>query len=238
MNVRQLQDRLYPPDTMIRSEDVLRELIYANTGPSSRVLDAGAGAGLLFKYELKGRVAEIVGVDLDPRVETNPQLDRGVCSDMGSIPVSDGYFDLVISRAVLEHISDPDSFLREINRVLKPGGMFLFLTPNKWHYVILFSRMTPHWFHEWYNERVRGRGDNDTFPAVYLLNSVGDVRRRLGKAGFLEDSITLRESCPNYLLFSLPAFLLGAAYERIVNSSSLFSRLRANLLGQFRKAPS
>ena len=199
-----------------------------------RVLDVGAGAGHAFPYDLKTQVKEIIGVDLDPRVESNPRLHRGIKSDITSIPCDDDYFDLVFSRYVLEHIADPEAFLAEMYRILKPGGSLLFLTPNKWHYVSLAARLTPHGFHDWYN-RLRGRDEEDTFPTVYRLNSSFDIRRELGKAGFREETLVFRECCPNYLTFSMASFLLGVLYERVVNSCNLFARLRVNILASYAK---
>src|SRR5262249_37660129 len=65
--------------------------------PSHDVLDLGAGAGLLNTYALKGRVRQLVGVDLDPRVVDNPLLDRGVVGDLAALPFADDSFDLAFS---------------------------------------------------------------------------------------------------------------------------------------------
>ena len=147
--------RWYGEDKL-NNDGPFRQMIYETVGPDTRALDAGAGAGNLFSYALKGRAKEIIGVDLDPRVRTNPQVDRGIRADLVAIPIEDNYCDVVFSRYVFEHVADPYAFLHEMNRILKPGGRFLFLTPNKWHYVSLVSRFTPHFFHNWYNKR-RGR---------------------------------------------------------------------------------
>ena len=119
-------------------------------------------------------------------------------------------------------------------RLLRPGGTFIFLPPTKWHYVALGARLTPHRFHNWYN-RLRGRDDEDTFPTVYRLNSVSAVRGSFRRAGFEECSLTLRECCPNDLTFSMPLFLLGVVYERVVNATDLLARFRVNLLGCYKK---
>ena len=51
------------------------------------------------------------------------------CIDLQNIPFSDGYFDIIITEDVLEHIEDIDKAFREINRVLKLGGMHVFTVP-------------------------------------------------------------------------------------------------------------
>lgn len=233
MGVKETKRRWYGADEL-SNDAPFRKMIYGAVSPETRVLDAGAGAGDLFPYDLKGRVKEIIGVDLDPRVKTNPQLDRGIEADLTAIPIEDNYFDVVFSRYVLEHVGAPEAFLHEMNRILKPGGRILFLTPNKWHYVSLASRLTPQAFHNWYNKR-RGRQAEDTFPTVYRLNSVSSIRKHFRRAGFRELRLLLRECCPNYLTFSAPVFALGVAYERIVNSSHLLAGLRVNILGCFEK---
>ena len=233
--IENLVQKWYGASEQRYSDGQLLEMIYNRVGENSRVLDVGAGTGEKFSYDLKGRVAEMAGADLDSRVETNSLLDRGLCGDITAIPVENGYFDLVFCRYVLEHIAKPEQFLREMHRVLKRGGHFVFLTPNKWHYVSVFARLTPHWFHGWYNARLRGRDEKDTFPTLYRLNTKRALRRYLGAAGFVEETLIQRETCPGYLLWSKPAFYIGLAYERFVNSTPMLSGLRVHLLGSFVK---
>ncbi len=233
MDINSIKQRLYEPG-QFDNDGFFRQMIYEAIGPQSCVLDAGAGAGEIFQYELKDKVKEVVGVDLDHRVESNPQLHRGIYANLKNIPVEDNYFDLVFCRYVLEHIEKPQEFLQEICRILKPGGCFLFLTPNKWHYVSIASSLTPKWFHNWYN-RLRGRQEEDTFPTVYHLNSKSHIRRQFRLAGLEERKLIFRECCPNYLTFSTLTFLLGVAYERLVNCSGLLASLRVNILGCFDK---
>lgn len=233
MSVQKLKQKFYRPD-QYNNDGPFRQLIYEAVDSNSRVMDAGAGGGELFSYELKDRVREIAGVDLDPRVETNPQLHRGIVSSLTDIPIEDNYFDVVFSRSVLEHIEKPADFLNEMYRILKPGGAFIFKTPNRWHYFCIVAQFTPYSFHAWYN-RMRGREEEDTFPTYYRMNSRSALRRQFRDAGFVEEKIVMRECCPNYLTFSVPSFLLGVAYERLVNATQLLAGFRINILGKFAK---
>jgi 2-polyprenyl-3-methyl-5-hydroxy-6-metoxy-1,4-benzoquinol methylase len=56
-------------------------------------------------------------------------------------------FDIVYSRSVWEHLTDPEKVMSEVGRVLKPGGLLILTTPNKYDYTSLVARLTPQWFH-------------------------------------------------------------------------------------------
>jgi SAM-dependent methyltransferase len=175
----------------------------------------------------------VVGVDLDPRVKENPLLDEAVVVEPGPLPFGDGSFDLVFAIYVLEHVNDPVGFAREIHRILKPGGLFLALTPNRYHYVSVIASLTPTVFHKWVNAR-RGIDLEDTFPTLYLMNTRRSLRR-LFVRGFNCVRMDTLEIAPNYLRFSTPTFLLGALYERIVNRFNWLAALRVNILCVFQR---
>ena len=141
---------------------------------------------------------------------------------------------MVFSDNVLEHLEEPLQVFREVVRVLKPGGVFLFKTPNKYHYMPLIARLTPHVFHQYVN-RLRGRAEVDTFPTRYRANTRGDVIRLATEAGLLVEKIELIEGRPEYMRMTWPSYIVGMAYERIVNASELFAVLRILLVGVLRK---
>jgi SAM-dependent methyltransferase len=232
--VEAIDRKLYPGIDRNWDDTLFRERILADLCPGGVILDLGAGAGIVHQMDFRGRVAKVCGVDLDPRVTTNPLLDEGRVSDAGRIPYGDATFDLVFSDNVVEHLSEPLEVFREVRRVLKPGGMFLFKTPNKTHYMPLIARMTPHRFHQFVN-RLRGRAEVDTFPTCYLANSVGAVRRLAASAGFEVDFVERVEGRPEYLRVTWLTYVLGGAYERIVNSSAVFAPFRILLIAKLRK---
>jgi len=224
----------YPTYAKNWDDQLFRERILARINPDSIILDLGAGAGIVAQMNFKGLVRSVCGVDLDPRVVENPMLDEGRVSDAGEIPYGDGLFDLVYSDNVFEHLDAPAAVYKEVARVLKPGGVLLFKTPNKWHYMPTIARITPHWFHQFVN-RLRGRAEVDTFPTRYRSNSKGDVVRLAAESGFLVEGLELVEGRPEYLRMAWPAYALGACYERLVNSSSLLESFRILLVVTLRK---
>jgi hypothetical protein len=84
------------------------------------------------------------------------------------------------------------------------------------------------------NER-RGRPTED-IPTFYRMNSRRALCRQFGAAGFEQVHCGTIEVQPNYLTFSTPTFLVGAAYERMVNSTEWLAPLRVCSLAVFRKA--
>lgn len=95
---------------------------------TGRLLDVGCGSK---PYRSLFKVDEYVGLE----------IDRGVSSRNGvadylyngtSFPFEDAAFDAVLCNQVLEHVFNPDEFLGEIQRILKPGGRLLLTVPFVW----------------------------------------------------------------------------------------------------------
>ncbi|OZG28604.1 SAM-dependent methyltransferase [Williamsia sp. 1138] len=103
--------------------------------PYGRALELGCGTGFFLLNLMQGGIATKGSVtDLSPgmvkvalRNAENLGLDvDGRVADAETIPYEDNTFDLVVGHAVLHHIPDVEKSLREVLRVLKPGGRFVF----------------------------------------------------------------------------------------------------------------
>ena len=95
---------------------------------SGKLLDVGCGTK---PYRDLFDVSEYSGLDIDSKTTRN----RGVADyfyDGNKFPVQDAEFDAVLCNQVLEHVFNPNDFLLEINRVIKPGGKLLLTVPFVW----------------------------------------------------------------------------------------------------------
>lgn len=161
----------------------------------SRVLDYGCGVGahasLLppFLQELqvlRGRVAEVIGTDVDGAGASNPYIDRFVRLGPGfRIPLEAASIDLCVCDWGLEHFPDPAAFFAEVHRVLAPGGHLCLRTPNLLHYSSLGAWAIPFRFHHAVRRALgHFHGEGDVFPTYYRCNTRGRLRRALDRAGF------------------------------------------------------
>jgi SAM-dependent methyltransferase len=215
-----VSDERWADDHAIFDEVVRRYL-----EPAAVVLDAGAGRGLRYRYDYNSNVARVVGVDVDPGLRHNPNVDGRVLGDLAALPFADSTFDLVFSKYVFEHLDRPRRTFRELRRVMKPGGHLVFHTPNLHHYVAWGAMLTPQRFHVWFNGK-RGCDSSDIFPTRYRANDRKTIQRLAADAGFRVAHLQLIEPKPDYLLFHSLAYKAGSAYERLVNSSERLADLR------------
>ena len=110
-----------------RARRRLLDLHHAIDLSDKRVLELGCGAGFEVWYLSHHFGADAWGVDVSERGAWAPLADERthfVCADIAAAsPFEADFFDRVISFSVLEHVVHPWSVLREIHRILRPGGL-------------------------------------------------------------------------------------------------------------------
>ena len=113
-----------------------------NINPEGTMLDLGCGEGRHI-FGLMEKFPDLKCIGLDPHIESLDKAFEGLkflesisnsktnflSGSAYSLPFSDDSFDLVVCSEVLEHLHDYKDAIKEINRVLKPGGQFLASVP-------------------------------------------------------------------------------------------------------------
>jgi len=94
------------------------------------VLDNGCGVGYLVEIPPS---SDIVGIDISIGMldKAKRRLEKIVYGDSQSLPFKDETFDVIICRALLHHLPDPDKGINEMRRVLKKGGEIVVSEPIK-----------------------------------------------------------------------------------------------------------
>jgi SAM-dependent methyltransferase len=172
---------------------------------ASSLADIGCGLGhwsrLLYPY--LRTPARLVGVDREERwvaegtrnlhrafPEVAPDLITVVQGDATEIPLPDDSFDVVTCQTVLMHLAQPVDSLREMLRILRPGGLLVCVEPNNlWNYlaftsltaeepVELLVRRFEFWLRYHRGKAAAGQGDHcigDLLPGAFAQIGLTDI---------------------------------------------------------------
>jgi len=142
-----------------------------------RALDAGAGSKA-YAARLSEFAAEYVSLDV-----TVERATPSVAGSLLDLPFVDGCFDTVFCSQVLEHVPEPARALREIARVLLPGGMLILTAPH-----LAYLHNEPHDYFRFTCHGLRylcanaGLEVEEIRPAGGLLSFLGHIPSVAGKA--------------------------------------------------------
>lgn len=96
-----------------------------------KVIDLGCGSAP-YKKEILNKATEYIGVDWTHSLHNQRNVD--ILADLNQrLPFNNNYADTVVSFQVMEHLQEPDFFLSECYRILKPGGRFFLTVPFMWY---------------------------------------------------------------------------------------------------------
>ena len=193
--------------------------------PGARILEIGSGKGRLLSHLLQ-RGYDIRGVEADrSSIAASRELYGDLplnAVDTVALPEPDGSLDIVLSFDVLEHIPDTDSHLREVRRVLKPGGWYLLQTPNKWTNALF--------------ETIRWKSLTAWKIEHCSLHSHGQIKRRFARHGFTVEYYDI-PLVTDFFRFKVEAYLgkFGLFLLKVLNLDALPLALRTNFYVKARK---
>ena len=153
--------------------------------PGTRVLDAAAGTA---PYRELFRHCEYLTSDW--KLSPHPAARQAdIVAPLTDLPVEDGSFDFVLCTQVLEHVSDPAGVLRELRRVLAPGGRICLTAPLVWQLheePYDFFRYTPHGL----RHLLRGAGFSEVRvqPVTGYFSTLGYMVRICGPITGMTDA--------------------------------------------------
>jgi SAM-dependent methyltransferase len=154
-------------------------------------LDLGCGHQVFGGWMMREQAAAIsacrhvYGIDLDwPGLVAHTGIRDRIYGNLSQLPVRASSVDVVSANMVIEHLDNPVQVLAEAGRVLRPGGRFVFHTPNYNSLVVRLGAWTPELLKKPLIALFEGRRAHDVFPTHYRLNTAATVHRLAAQTGF------------------------------------------------------
>jgi SAM-dependent methyltransferase len=185
------------------SQDYYEDILRRHVAAARSWLDLGCGHHILPPWRIEAErdlvstVPFLVGIDYDLpsliKCETVPHRVRG---DIAALPFRDQSFDLVTANMVVEHLSQPSHQFAEIARLLRPGGKFLFHTPNLRGYPAMISQYLPDRVKKWLALVLERRREEDVFRTFYKANTRSSIEAAASAAGLRTELFQFTCSVP------------------------------------------
>ena len=194
-----------------------------NRRPGQVVLDIGGGKECPFLPYIDDRRAHlIVALDCsEEELRSNPLPGSKVVADVSveGFPFHDGSADLVVSRAVVEHIRDNAALFRSCASVLRPGGVMVHAFSGRFAPFALMNQFFPNrvtrrlisYLHPYWREE-----GNYGFPAYYDRCYFSAIQDLLIFNRFRNAKLVCLYYQSIYFTFFFPLFMLMLAYDIIV----------------------
>ncbi|HCS19773.1 MAG TPA: methylase [Bacteroidetes bacterium] len=184
---------------------------------SGDLLDVGCGRK---PYKALFAVNKYIGLDIDNPGHSHAGEEVDVYYDGKTFPFDTNSFDSALCNQVLEHVFNPDEFLSEIHRVLKPGGKLLLTVPFAWD-----EHEQPYDYARYSSFGLRHLMEKNGFVIEKSIKSVNDSRaiaqlwntfiykKTVTKSGIFNIFITAILMAPVTLLSSITWPLFGKSRD-------------------------
>ena len=205
--------------------------------PGASWADVGCGRDIFPSNEplarqLAARCGFLFGIDPDPNIRENAFVSEGF-EGMAEDCTTSHRFDLITLRMVAEHVVEPHRFIGKIAELLKPGGLVVIYTPNKWAPVPILTRLVPNAYHHHLKRLLWDAEARDTFPTAFKLNTRKSLAYHCAECGLSEVYFAYLDDCRTFDSYRWLNYA-ELSLQRVLRSVSI--RYPENcLLGVYRK---
>lgn len=234
---RMMQEVIVP--SLKYSQSLYEDILKLHVKPDIRWLDLGCREHILppWRLEEEKKLTEnckmVAGIDCNLQSLLNHKtISRLIQGDIANLPLKDNSFDLATANMVAEHMENPDVTFREIQRILRPGGTFIFHTPNISGYTAILLMLVPRvlkpklvrFFH---------RDREGDFVTYYKANSADKIHNLANAAGFKVVKVKYLASSAVFTIIP-PLALFEIIWIRIT-MTRLFKPFRTNIIAVLQK---
>ncbi len=186
--------------------------------------------------ELAARSQRFVGLDAGREgLRRHRTLRLAVVGNGEALPFAAESFDIVTANMVTEHLERPGAVLREIHRVLRPGGWFVAHTPNRKGFLTWIASKLPQNVKNRLIWRLERREADDIFRTYYRFNTTAEIRKCASDCGWQEVQLHLIQSISSLWRLG-PVVLLHLVLLRLLQQPRL-AELRSNIVVCMTKEP-
>ena len=210
--------------------------------PGCRWLDLGCGHQIIPEWledterAIVRKSALIVGTDMDVEgIKRHRSIRDRVIANFELAPFRSESFDLITANMVMEHVSNPVAALREIRRMLKPGGRFIFHTPNFRSVYVFPGVAIPQTLKNRLIRLFESREEHDAFPTLYRMNTPRAIHQKAKEAGFDVVDVRLLNNSARYVMLGPVAIVLELLMLKLLMFPA-FRTFRSNMIGILAKS--
>jgi ubiquinone/menaquinone biosynthesis C-methylase UbiE len=214
----------------------LKELV-----PGKDWLDLGCGHQVFADWmtreqaEVIASSKRVYGIDLDwTGLKAHREISNKVFGDLVSMPFENASFDLVSANMVAEHLPEPRKVLSEVRRVLRPGGRFIFHTPNFLVWTIQVAARVPDGLKKRLIRLLEARREEDVFHTFYRMNTQGEIQQLAREMQFDIEDITMVSTSAATAMLG-PVVWAELLYIRSLRKPNR-AKYRSNIVTTLRKA--
>jgi len=233
-----IQEFIVP--TLKNSQYIYEDTLNNYVNDEVKWLDIGCGHQILpeWRSEEEKKLVKnskmIVGIDYDMlSLKNHKNIFLKMRGDVENLPFRSNFFDLTTANMVVEHLKNPNVLLKEVNRILKPGGIFIFHTPNILGYSMMMARMVPDIFKNKLIYLIQGRSEEDIFDTHYKLNSRRIIHSLSVKNGFSIVKIKMSVSSAYFVMIP-PVVVIELIWIRLLMTHS-YEQIRTNIIAILKK---